>query len=184
MAGDDLREPEHNQIAATLPPLHEPIMNIVTPLRATRTFTQNLAGSPAQVFPLLCPVREADWIEGWAPTLVVSASGVCEMDCVFTTRAEPQDAIWYVTRHEPASGRVEMLKITPGVTACRLNIQLRGTPTGCEADITYSHTSLGPLGDEFVAAFTDDAYRKFMRDWEARLNHYLEHGTALSETAD
>jgi hypothetical protein len=155
-------------------------MKVVTPNRATRTYTQHLVAAPGEVFRLLCPVREADWIEGWDPSLVVSASGVAEPDCVFTTSATPSDAIWYISRHEPAAGFIEMLKITPAVTTCRLTIQLRPTAGGCEADITYSHTSLGPLGDEFVASFTEDYYREFMQDWEARMNHYLRHGSALA----
>jgi hypothetical protein len=77
-----------------------------------------------------------------------------------------------------------MLKITPGVTACRLNIQLRATDEGCDAQVTYTHTSLGPKGDEFVAGFTDAFYGQFMRDWESRLNHYLLHGSALRAAED
>jgi len=154
-------------------------MKIVTPVRATRTYTQRLVAGPDAVFPLLCPVREADWIEGWNPPLVISSSGFAERDCVFTTSAEPVDAVWYITRHEPDAGFVEMLKITPNVTACRLTIQLRATGVECEADITYSHTSLGPDGDNFVASFTEDFYRQFMQDWESRVNHYLRHGKAL-----
>ena len=153
-------------------------MRIVPPRRASHTYTQRLAGTPAAVFPLLCPVREADWIEGWDPLLVVAASGVAERDCVFVTGSEPHDAIWYVTRHEP-DAFVEMLKITPEVTACRLAIALRAAPGGCEADVSYMHTSLGPDGDAFVASFTADYYRQFMQDWERRLNHYLVNGTAL-----
>src|SRR5215475_11005349 len=122
-------------------------MKIVAPVRATRTFVQHLAGELSAVFPLLCPVREAEWIDGWDPTLVVSSSGVAEADCVFMTQAQPIDAVWYVTRHEPGNGFVEMLKITPQVTACRLTIQLRPAAFGCEAQITYSHTSLGAEGD-------------------------------------
>jgi len=154
-------------------------MKIVKPVRATRTYTQRLVADPATVFPLLCPVREVDWIEGWNPPLVVSSSGVAEPDCVFTTSAEPINAVWYVTRHEPAAGFVEMLKITPTVTACRLTIQLRPIAGGSEAVITYSHTSLGPEGDTFVASFTEEFYRGFMQDWESRVNHYLLHGAAL-----
>jgi hypothetical protein len=154
-------------------------MKIVKPIRATRTYRQRLVGAPDAVFPLLCPVREVEWIQGWDPPLVVSSSGVAEPDCVFTTRAEPIDAIWYVTRHEPVAGFVEMLKITPEVTACRLTIQLQASATGSDADITYSHTSLGPRGDEFIASFTEDFYRKFMQQWESRINHFLTHGTAL-----
>ena len=158
-------------------------MDIVKPNRATRTYTQRLVGSPEAVFPLLCPVREADWIQGWDPVLVVTRSGVAESDCVFTTAAEPSDAIWYITRHEPASGFVEMLKITPSVTACRLTIQLCRTEGGSEAAITYSHTSLGPEGDKLVAAFTEEYYVKFMQDWEARMNYFLTNHKALAAGA-
>lgn len=154
-------------------------MKIVEPNRVTRTYTQRLVGEPSAVFPLLCPVREVDWIEGWDPPLVISASGLAEPDCVFITSAKPIDAIWYITRHEPATGFVEMLKITPQVTACKLSIQLRSLSNGCEADITYSHTSLGAQGDDLVASFSEDFYCKFMQDWELRINHYLRHGTAL-----
>lgn len=155
-------------------------MIITKPVRATRSYTQKLIAAPDAVFALLCPVREADWIDGWDPGLVVSSTGLAEVDCVFTSKAEPTDAIWYITRHEPAAGFVEMLKVTPNVTACRLTIQLRAVHTGSEADITYSHTSLGPLGDTLVASFTCEYYAKFMQDWESRMNHYLRHGTALT----
>ena len=157
-------------------------MKIAKPVRISRTYIQHLVGSPEAVFPLLCPVREADWIQGWDPILVLSESGVAEENCVFMTAAPPTNAIWYITRHEPHRF-VEMLKITPDVTACRLTIQLRRVSTGCEAQVTYAHTSLGPAGDAFVAAFTETHYTQFMQDWESRMNHYLRTGHALRARA-
>ncbi len=156
-------------------------MKIAPPVRAGHTATIRLNAAPRAVFPLLCPVREAEWIPGWDPALVISASGAAEPDCVFVTRAEPDESVWVVTRHEPEAGFVEMLKITPGVTACRLTIRLRASGPGTEAEIAYTHTSLGPRGDAFVAAFTEPHYRRFMQTWESRLNHYLTHGTPLPE---
>jgi hypothetical protein len=158
-------------------------MEIRKPTRATRTFTQRLAAPPDRVFPLLCPVLEAKWIEDWDPVVVFSDSGVAERDCVFIMKAEPHPAIWFVTRHEPERGFVEMLKISPEVTACRLSIQLAAAGDGCEAEVTYSHTSLGSRGDDFVAGFTEAFYDGFMRDWETRMNHYLKTGAALRTTA-
>ena len=155
------------------------LMNISKPRRAARTYVQHLVAAPDMVFPLLCPVREADWLEGWDPLLVLSQSGVAEPDCVFVTAGEPASAVWYITRHEPDNGLVEMLKITPGVTACRIKIRLRPSAAGTEAQITYIHTSLGPAGDAFVAAFTDEYYLQFMRNWETRINHFLAHGSRL-----
>lgn len=68
-------------------------MNITRPYRARRTYTQRLVGAPDTVFPLLCPVREADWIEGWDPVWVASNSGVAEPDCVFVTQAASTDVL-------------------------------------------------------------------------------------------
>jgi len=155
-------------------------MEIRRPNRVTRTYTQRLIAPPERVLPLLCPVREADWIEGWDPRLVISQSGVAERDCVFTTAASPHEAIWMVVEHDPAAGRVGMVKISPEMTACRLSIELWPAPHGSDARVTYTHTSLGPRGDAFVEAFNEEFYLVFMRDWERRLNHYLETGSRLS----
>ena len=160
-------------------------MQVTPPNRVTRTYTQRLVAEPARVFPLLCPVREADWIDGWDPLVVFTESGVAERDCVFVTEGNPTDAIWYITRHEESDGFVEMLKITPAVTACRLSIQLRAVEAGdvrSEATITYTHTSLGPEGDAFVASFTEEHYAEFMSEWETRINRYLSTGSILRAT--
>lgn len=155
-------------------------MDIKKPNRVTRSFIQRLVAGPERVFPLLCPVREADWIEGWDPVLVLSETGLAEPDCVFVTGSADQRAIWFISRHEPLRGEVEMLKIVPEVTACRLTICLKPASHGCDAAVTYAHTSLGPKGDAFVKDFTEDFYARFMRDWESRLNHYLRTGERLS----
>lgn len=154
-------------------------MEIRKPNRVTRSYVQRLHAPPARVLPLLCPVREADWIEGWDPVAVLTESGVAEPGCVFITRAAPADAVWIITRQDAAAGVVEMIKVSPGVTACRLTIVLEATAAGCDARVTYEHTSLGPAGDDFVRGFTEAFYEQFMRDWEARLNHYLETGEVL-----
>ena len=60
-----------------------------------------------------------------------------------------------------------------------VTIRVRPAKPGCEAEVTYSHTSLGPEGDVYIASFTTEFYVQFMREWESRLNHYLKHGTAL-----
>jgi hypothetical protein len=154
-------------------------MEIKKPTRVTRSYTQKLIAGPDRVFPLLCPVREALWIHDWDPVNVWSFSGVAESDCVFVMPGTPHPAIWFVTRHEPDRGFGEMLKVVPEMTVCRLSIQLNETAAGCDAVVTYSHTSLGPQGDVFVANFSEAFYEKFMHEWETLLNHYLETGEAM-----
>ncbi|WP_456448736.1 hypothetical protein [Thiolapillus sp.] len=150
-------------------------MKISKPNRVTRTYTQQLVAEPSEVFPLLCPVREAEWIEGWDPEVVISRSGVAEQGCVFVTKDGAENAVWYITRHEPENGCIEMVKFVAGVTVCQLSIRLRAVASGSEADVTYTHTSLGPEGDAYVNSFTEAYYRQFMQDWETRLNNYLLH---------
>lgn len=122
-----------------------------------------------------------EWANGWAPDLVISSTGVAERDCIFLTPDKAGTAIWYITRYEPEKWFVEMLKILPGVTACRLEIQLSANGKECFADITYSHTSIGPAGDEFVAKFTADYYERFMQAWEKELNHFLKTSCRLAD---
>jgi hypothetical protein len=117
-------------------------MHVTKPNRATHTYRQRLHAAPARVFPLLCPVRETEWANRWLPELVISSSGVAERDGIFFTPEKLGTGIWYITRHEPERWFVEMLKIVPGVTACRLEIQLSENDDECFADITYSHTSI------------------------------------------
>jgi len=155
-------------------------MDIRRPNRVLRSYTQRLVGSPGQVFPLLCPVREAEWIEGWDPRLVISETGVAAPGCVFVTAAKPADAVWVITQHDPHAGVIEMFKLSPGVTLCKLSVELVATATGCDARVSYEYTSLGPAGDAFVAGFTPEYYERFMGDWEVRLNHYLATGRRLS----
>lgn len=153
-------------------------MRISKPNRVTRSYEQHLIARPERVFPLLCPVREADWIEGWDPVFVLSESGVAEPDCVFETVREGKRAVWLVTRHEPPH-YVEMVFVNADVTVCKLSIRLAEMPQGCSATVTYSHTSLSAAGDAFVASFTPELYTARMEDWQARLNYYLETGDCL-----
>ena len=154
-------------------------MKVVPPKRVSRTYTQMLKGPPEAVFPLLCPVREADWIPDWDPLLVVTGSGVAEEDCVFVTLDEPESSIWYVTDYEPERHLIAFVRVTPGLTATRLRIQVRPASEGASADITFTHTSLGDAGDAFVDGLTEAAYAAFMQLWEKRMNHYLTTGTCL-----
>lgn len=158
-----------------------PLMHITKPNRASHTHRLRLHASPEKVFPLFCPVRETEWADGWSPDLVITFCGFAERDCVFITSDKRGTAVWYVTRHEPEKFLVEMLKITPGVTACRLVIQLDEESTGCTANVTYTHTSLGAAGEELVAAFTAEHYQKFMQSWEEALNHFLTTGRVLPD---
>lgn len=155
-------------------------MRIEQPTRARHAFTQKLNASAARVFELLCPVREADWIEGWDPDVVHTTSGVVEPDCVFVTGAGAERAIWTVTQHDPTSGLVAFVKVIPDVTVTHIRIRVAAVDAASStAHIDYQLTALGPAGEQVVREFTDEQYGAFMRQWQDRLNHYLATGQQL-----
>ncbi len=156
-------------------------MNILSPKRSKHSYIQSLATSPQTVFPLLCPVREAEWVPDWNPELVVSHSGVAEVDCVFVTPGSPESSIWVITHHDPENYQLEMIKVTPNHTVAKLEIELADDGhQGTSATIAYTYTSLSPQGDAFLETFTEDWYQDFMRGWEQALNHYLATGRKLN----
>jgi len=156
-------------------------VRILSPRRIRRSFTQSLMAPPEKVFPLLCPVRETEWVPGWDPECVISHSGIAEKDCVFTTSTSPQNSIWIITFYDPDDYRIEMLKVTPNHTVGKLEIALSNAGDGgTRAEVAYTYTSLGPEGDLFLEAFTEDGYREFMERWERALNHYLSKGEKIA----
>ena len=155
-------------------------MNVDPPIRVRHAFTQQLNAPAEQVFPLLCPVREADWIEGWDPDVVYTTSGLAEPDCVFVTGAGAERAVWTITQHEPATGRVAFVKVIPDTTVTHIRIRVSPIDNDrSSAVVEYQLTALGPAGEQAVREFTDERYTAFMRLWEDRLNHYLAVGQLL-----
>jgi hypothetical protein len=155
-------------------------MRIEKPNRASRTYVQKIQGPIEKVFPLYCPVRESEWVPGWDPIVVFSESGVVEPDCVFMTKADGTEAIWLVTQVDQSKGFVEMVKVVPGSTVCKLQIKATAvSEQETSAEITYCQTSLGPEGDRAVEEFTETYYKAFMKEWENFMNHFLETGKLL-----
>jgi len=155
-------------------------MKIARPTRVSRSYTQSLCRPPDEVFPLLCPVREAEWVNGWHPTLVLAESGVAEPGCIFVTEGVPEDAIWIMTEFDSERHRVAILKIIPGVVVGDITVRLRPDGNGTSfADITYAYTALSDYGEQMLDGFTEEHFVSFMETWEKELNYFLTTGTKL-----
>jgi len=55
-------------------------------VRVTFTATQSCSAPPEKVFPLLCPIREYEYIPAWECDVVYLGSGFAENGGVFTTK--------------------------------------------------------------------------------------------------
>lgn len=153
--------------------------------KVTRSYEQRIFAPAEKVFPLLCPVRETEWLEDFESELIYSESGVAEEGCVFRTQAPGgPETIWIIVRHDQDQGRVEFVRVTQGLAATRLNIQL--TPAANRTtDVNIMYT-FNPISDD-GAAFIDstqsaDAFRQNLEWWERSMNHYIETGKMLRKS--
>jgi len=133
---------------------------------------------PEEVFPLLCPVREYEWIPQWKCELVHCPEGVIGPDTVFTTRPEGIDEVetWTVIRHEPENFTLSFMRFIPGVCVTRMDIALRRegesrTSLVCGKTLT----SLGEQGDASLDAYTSGEHESWLAGMGSLLNvHFRE----------
>lgn len=152
-----------------------------TPHTRTLTLaeTWNLGFPPTAVFPLLCPVREYDWIDGWQCTVRRSLSGVAEEDCVFETPTPEGQMTWVVTDYEPLRA-IAFTCLVPDIYVVRLSLRLEGDGQGGSAlQWMRRFVSIGEAGDAWVASVSTEAFAAKMAYLRAALEHYLKTGSRL-----
>jgi hypothetical protein len=153
--------------------------------RVSHEYKQANDAPPEKVFPLLCPVREADWVPGWQHHLIYSGSGFAEDGCVFSTPNETgPETIWLATHYDPAAFKVAYAWVQPGMIATQLRISLAPAAGGTTcAHIRYLYTGLSPEGNAILDRYTPEWFREKMQGWEAAINHYLRTGKLIPKAA-
>lgn len=148
--------------------------------RVSHAYVQHLAAPPERVLPLLTPLGERAWAHGWEPEMRWEPPGG-GAGTLFVTRHPGQpDTLWLLDTWEPRAGHVHYVHVTPGSDVTEVDIQLR--PDGKDrslATVRYTWTALGESGVALVRSKTAEAYGRFMRRWEAELNHHLTSGGML-----
>lgn len=149
--------------------------------RITKTCRQINLSTPDKVFPLLCPVLEKEWIDGWEYEMIFSMSGVVEKGCVFQTLSHSNvKTTWYTTRHEPEQFIIEFVRVTPGEMIVRIYIRLSDNNNGTTvANIMYEYTPLSESGNSWIEKESDAVFNANMTYWENAINHYLQTGQKL-----
>ena len=152
-------------------------------IRVSKTYQQINQAAPEKVFPLLCPVREKDWLDGWDYTMIYSESGLIEEGCVFSTPHHGvHDTVWYVTVYDKVNYKIEFVRVTPEEEVVRINIRLSGKEDGTTIlTITYQYTALNERKNEWLRTQLDKEFRESMIWWEKAINHYLRTGKMLKK---
>lgn len=144
--------------------------------REVRTFTMHAASTPDRVFPLLCPVREYEWIETWNCEMIHSNSGYAELDCVFKTNHGDVEELWTVSRYEP--NEIIEFVVSSKFRVMRYRFTLiPEKDTGTRVEIEQTATALSLEGEKHVE---DPHFELHMKTMEVMLNHFLETGKMVS----
>ena len=149
-----------------------------------REYTQHIDAAPAAVFPLLCPVREGEWLDGWAEgcEMVHSRSGVAEPGCVFRTHHPDRPVTtWVITAHDPEAAVVEFARVTPELDATTLRIVVSENASGAsDVHVRYAVVPLSAdAAPQVVDRWAPARFEQDMRWWERSMNHYLSTGRLL-----
>jgi len=147
----------------------------------SKAYRQTIDAPPDIVFPLLCPVREIEWLDGWGCTMIYSVSGLIEKGAVFSTPNPGEEStVWIVTRHDTEARQVEFTRFTPRAKICVLTVGVE--PLGEErshVDVGYTYTSIAAEGNRFLETWSDESFVAAMIWWERSMNHFLCTGSLL-----
>jgi hypothetical protein len=151
--------------------------------RIERTYRQTINATPGKVFPLLCPMREAEWLDGWQYSMIYSESGLVEEGAVFSTPYEgEEDTVWIVTKHDPKKHEVAFARFTHNSRTCELRIAVKHKAENSSyVDVSYTYTSITPAGNDFIDNFTEEAFLEAVTFWEKSMNYFLETGERLKK---
>jgi len=146
--------------------------------RVKREFVFEVTAPPERVFPLLCPVRERDWIEGWQADMVYSDSGLAEDHAVFTTDFPDRGrGTWVVSHYDPKRFEIGFTVFYPDTCAERLGVKLSACSSGgTRARWTRTYTALSETGSRYLERNTGEALDTRMAGVRDALQRYCDTG--------
>ena len=149
--------------------------------RVTHEYKQANCAPPQEVFPLLCPLREMDWVPEWQYRMIYSSSGVAELGCIFATpNDDGSENIWVVTEYDPTAFNIAFVWVNAGMVAAQLSIRLLAkSAQETAAYIRYTYTGLSEQGNRAVERNDQAWFQQKMDSWETAINHYLRTGSKI-----
>jgi len=136
----------------------------------------------AEVFPLLCPVREYDWIDDWRCEIQYTESGVAEFGCAFRTELQAGES-WICSRYEPGIAIQYVVWLSVGWMILDGELSDRGDGSS-ELRWRRTFTATSDAGRVAFEALDADAVEAQMRALHGKLVAYLDQSTHISGSSD
>jgi hypothetical protein len=143
---------------------------------------QDYSFPPEDVFPMLCPVREYEYIPQWECDIVYLDSGLAEQGGVFTThshREGNQKDVWVISCYD-TNRAIEFIRVN-GMRSMVYRIELQGTETvGTVVSWKQVITGLTEEGNQHVQTLQQSDFTAMLSHMQELLQHYLATGEAVN----
>ena len=144
--------------------------------RVIFTGLQSYSSPPEAVFPMLCPVREYDYIPPWECDVVYLDSGLAEQSGVFTTHFPgdgDQKDVWVISRYD-IDRKIEFIRVS-GLRTMIYRIDLQSTLTGGTI-VNWEQiiTGLTEEGNQHIETLTQSDFTVMLAQMQEWLQSYLD----------
>lgn len=119
-------------------------------IQVNRKFSLRFNSFSEKVFPLLCPVREKEWIPGWDFEWIFSKTGLIGECCLFKTKEYGEDTFWFVVEYDQIKFRIVFVQFVPDLLTARFTVHLVEQGGKTIAQVEYVFTSLSEKGKEYI----------------------------------
>jgi hypothetical protein len=143
---------------------------------------QNYSFPPEDVFPMLCPVREYEYIPQWECDIVYLDSGLAEQGGVFTTHSHGeggQKDVWVISRYD-TNRAIEFVRVND-MRSMIYRIELQGTENGGTV-VSWEQiiTGLTEEGNQYARTLQQSDFAAMLSHMQKLLEHYLATGKAIN----
>ncbi len=149
--------------------------------RVIRKAEMHLNADAKTVFPLLCPVKEVDWIDGWEEVcnIIYTDSGIAEEACIFETDIPLEGhAVWICSKYDAEKCEIEYVKHLTGKAVIIWHMAVSDTTGGrSKIDAVYNATGYGAKGKAYVKHLEEKGLDQLFAGLEADINYYAKNGT-------
>lgn len=153
------------------------------PMRISDTRSVPVDAAPHDVFWLLTPEGEREWVPGWDPQYLGSPE--LREGLIFSTAADGKLTVWVVNEVDHERCRASYHRFTPslksGLVEVRCDSNSRG---GTELTVSYSMVGLSEAGNREIQA-SSAAFENYIDGWSVAISNALEKkGPASGMEAD
>jgi hypothetical protein len=127
--------------------------------------------APERAFSLFTAEGERRWVPGWSPTILGDMPQHPGM--VFLTEADSRQTIWTVIESDPVALRHRYSRVTPGVSAGTVDVQLRTDAHGSTVEVSYDLTALSEEAQPALDAYEGAQFEAMMDEWRSLIAEML-----------